>query len=163
MLTGGPRGGSGDAVAEASRAEGMDRVAYSRDGDFPMQSRDKSCGGAELIVHSGQSMDLAPMSLASPSTCAMNLMEVPLQIISYFTGLTMGAATAMPSERTNHTSTSRGRNVKARSDCMAVIMLYLISSARVNELAVVHTSPQKTHAHVGCTLVEFDLNLRILL
>jgi hypothetical protein len=163
VLAGGPRGGSGDAVAEASRAEGMDRVAYSRAGGLPVQSKDTSCGGAELIVHSGQSMDLTPMSLASPSTCAMNLMEVPLQIISYFTGLTMGAATAMPSEKTNHTSTSRGRNVKARSGCMAVIMLYLISSARVNEQAVVHTSPQKTYTHVVGALVECDLNLRILL
>ncbi len=72
-------------------------------------------------AHRGQSMVLAVTSVALPSSACTSIFMAPdpVQTSKISCGLTMGDATATPSDNTNQASTRRLRNVKWRRVCMA--------------------------------------------
>jgi len=71
-------------------------------------------------AHSGQSMLLLANSVVLPSSdwTSTFIAPDPLQTSKISCGLTMGEATATPSDNTNHASTRRLMNVKWRRACM---------------------------------------------
>ena len=77
-------------------------------------------GGAVMGAHSGQSMALLANSLVLPSSdCTSTFITPePLHTSKMSCGLTMGEATATPSDSTNHASTKRLRVVKWRRVCI---------------------------------------------
>ena len=72
-------------------------------------------------AHSGQSKVLLATSVAVPSAALTStfMAPEPVQTSKISCGLTMGEATATPSDNTNHASTRRLMNVKWRRVRMA--------------------------------------------
>ncbi len=72
-------------------------------------------------AHSGQSMLLLVASEALPSAALTStfIAPEPVQTSKISCGLTIGEATATPSDNTNHASTRRLMNVKCRKVRMA--------------------------------------------
>lgn len=105
---GGPRAGSGAAVAAAMRAAGTGCTAWAS-GLVGSGGWAGDGGGAPLAcAHKGQSMPVAPISTAPSSVCTSHLMAPePEQTTSSDCGCTSGDATDTPMEPTNHASTHR--------------------------------------------------------
>lgn len=77
-----------------------------------------------MAAHSGQSMLVLPTSETVPSSAVTKafIAPEPVHTSSTFCGLTMGDATATPSDNTMHASTKRAISVKLRRICMVQII-----------------------------------------
>lgn len=87
-------------------------------------TRTVTCGGgAPMTAHKGQSMLLPTTSDALPSAALTSIFIAPepVQTNNISCGLTMGDATATPSDNTNHASTRRLINVKWRRVCIGAL------------------------------------------
>ena len=116
---GGPRGGSGQPVTQAIWAEGIERMAWAKTLRVS-KKRAKGGGGAQTCVQRGQSMLLERLVASDEPSSKFTIFMPPVaeQTIWLAWGFSNGAATATPTNNTNHTSTKRARSDLLRSVCI---------------------------------------------
>lgn len=81
-------------------------------------------GGALMDAHKGQSSVRLALAVSSSPDTTNFMLPVLVQTKSMPCGLTMGEATATPTDSANHTSTKRVSWMARRRDCMRLIMSY---------------------------------------
>jgi hypothetical protein len=81
-------------------------------------------GGALMDAHKGQSSVWLALAVSSSLATTNFMLPVLVQTKSMPCGLTMGEATATPTDNTNHTSARRVSWMAWRKDCMRLIMSY---------------------------------------
>jgi hypothetical protein len=122
---GGPRDGSGGAVADAMRATAIGCRACARGEGF-WKFVASSEGGAVTDAHRGQSMLDEALGCPSSPFVSTNFMPPPdTQIICTSPGLMIVVAMAEPKKNANQTNTSLAMNLDVRRVCMAFIMTKL--------------------------------------